>query len=482
MASSRNALNGVFIDGKFVETGQTMTSIDPSSGKVWTEIVSGGADEVAAAASAARAAFRAWSRQGPWERSAVLRRLADLVRARAEELATLESMDNGKPITTTREEIARGVQWLEFFSGAAQTVHGQTIRLEDGWDAQIHRLPVGVVGAITPWNSPFYLYLWKLAPALAMGNTVVLKPSDLASASSVRLAELIVEAGFPPGVVNIVAGPGAAPGAALTENEDIDFVTFTGSAAVGRIVAAAAARRFKRSTIEAGGKAALIVLDDADMDLALSIALTSGFRSAGQSCAQSGRVLVHASRADEFAERLVQGCSKLLMGPPLDEGTLLGPMITAEAVERVEATIQSADWTYDILCGGAAVDCPAAPGGFFFPPTVVHQPDPLSPLFQDELFGPVVGITSFDTDDEAMALANSVEWGLASAVIGRDVNRLHRFVTDLEVGSLSINGYRTGHWLLPYGGRKSSGMGVDNGIEAMYTMSQVKTVVSSFAR
>lgn len=479
---SLQQFQGVHISGEYVATGKSMPSVDPSDGEVWADITVGDAETVDQAVRAARTAYaKTWSVTAPWERATVLRRLADLLVERTEELATVEMRDNGKPMEVVRGEIARGAEWLRFFAGAASTVYGNTIPLGPGLEARTYREPFGVVGAILPWNSPLYLYLWKIAPALSCGNTVVLKPSELASASSSLLADCAMDAGLPPGVLNIVSGDGAV-GGALAAHPGIDKLTFTGSVPTGRVVAALAAENFTPATIEAGGKAPLVVLGDSDIASAVRIALRGAFRSAGQSCAQLSRILIEERVYDQFLDRLLDGVHALKIGPASDPAVDMGPVISETSLRRCMRYADIARSQGCRVCsGGGIATVPGHERGYYFEPTVLDGVDRSSELFQEEIFGPIVVAKSFSSDDEAIELANAVDFGLIACVMTKNVDRLQRFTRDLEVGVVCVNSYHPGHWLLPYGGRKASGMGIDNGYEVIGQYTRVKAVMQSTA-
>jgi aldehyde dehydrogenase (NAD+) len=336
---------------------------------------------------------------------------------------------------------------------------------------------MGVVGAITPWNSPLYLYMWKIAPALACGNTVVLKPSELASVSSALLATYATEAGIPDGVLNIVSGTGEKTGRALAGHRGIDKVSFTGGVPAGRAVASLAAANFTPATIEAGGKAPLIVFGDGDIELGAALAARGAYRSAGQSCAQIARILVAAPIYEQFTEAFLAKVRQLRIGPPLAKDTDIGPLISAQALARCAeyARLAESEGCHVIKPSNFAT-AQVDGGGYYFEPTVVVEPNPSSRVFTEEIFGPIVTINRFDTDEEALALANGVELGLVAGVVTSSLERSQRFARDLCVGMVCINAFRAGHWLLPYGGRKNSGMGFDNGYEVMNEYTQIKTV------
>jgi (Z)-2-((N-methylformamido)methylene)-5-hydroxybutyrolactone dehydrogenase len=468
--------DGVHIGGKArTGTAPPIESVDPASGRVWARVGAAGPEQVAEAVDAARECFdTAWSRIEPGERGACLYRLADLLVEHRDTLAALETTDNGKPLRDTTDEITRSARWLRFFAGAADKLYGQTIPMGGGIEVRAYRKPYGVVAAITPWNSPIYQYAWKLGPTLAAGNTVVLKPSELAPVTATVLAGLVGEAGFPPGTVNVVAGDRAV-GAALVDAAGVDKVTFTGGTGTGRAVAAAAGRRLVPATLECGGKTPLLVFADADFDVALDIAARVGFRSAGQSCAQVSRVLVARPVYDRFVERLAERARALRVGDPSASDTDIGPVISAAARDRIVASVEAATTAGHRLVAGGTTQ--PERDGFFVTPTVFADVEPDAALWRAEIFGPVVAAAPFDGEDEAIALANDADYGLVAAVCTNDAHRAARVAHAMQTGVVCVNTYRPGHWQVPYGGRKNSGFGLENGLEAMHEYSVVQTHV-----
>jgi len=469
---------GVYIEGEFVCTGRKLPCFDPSSGAAWAEVETGGADQVDAAVQSARSAQKQhWGPLAAWQRATVLRKFADILVANRDEIATVESRNNGKAVRDTREEVTRGAEWLRFFAGAASTAYGNTFQLEGGTQANVYREPLGVIGAITPWSSPVYIYMWKLAPALACGNAVVIKPSEIAPITCGLIAKYASEAGLPAGVLNVVTGDATA-GAALAAHRGIDKLTFTGGVASGRAVAQLAAGNFTPTTIEAGGKTALIVLDDADLDLALGIAVRGSFRSAGQSCAHISRILVQRSIYAEFIKKFLPAVRELRVGPALDEQTDVGPVISEASAVRCEGLVKSGRSSGgNVLLGGQRAKVSEALGGYYFAPTVLDGVPANSRVMQEEIFGPIAAIMPFDDDDAAIETANNVDFGLVGALVTRSLSRYRRFVRDLDVGVICVNAFRPGHWQLPYGGRKRSGMGIDNGYDVLRDYTQSKTVM-----
>lgn len=470
----------LFIGGEWVRPhgGGAYQSIDPALGEPWAHIAQADTTDVDVSVAAARAARHgAWSRLPASQRGALIRRLAELIAARTDQLAELESHDNGKPLRDTRGEIKRAVEWLYFFAGAADKINGDTIPVRPNALAYTIREPVGVVAAITPWNSPLYLYSWKLGPALAAGNTVVLKPSQQTSVTAMELGRLIDEAGFPPGVVNIVPGPGSVVGASLASHPGVNKITVTGDYHTAQDVMRAAAGNLKRISLECGGKSPHIVFDDADLDRALVVATHSAFRSTGQSCSLGSRLFVQRSVYPEFVERLGQRTRHIRVGMPFDPQTHIGPQASQKQLDKTLSYIDIA--THEgarLVTGGKRPADPALAHGFFIEPTIFADVDNRSRLAQEEVFGPVLAVIPFDTEEEVVAAANDTPFGLVAGLWTRDVERAHRVAAQLEAGLVSINTFRPVHWMLPYGGYKLSGIGRENGLEALHYYTELKTV------
>jgi acyl-CoA reductase-like NAD-dependent aldehyde dehydrogenase len=478
------AFDRLFIGGEFVAPsgGAKIESINPATGKVWADVASAGPDDVDHAVAAADRAFR----RGPWrkmtggERGRLMEEFARRVVADVDRLATIESTDNGKPITLCRGDVANVGVWLRYFAGLSDKIHGERMPLSaDDWAYTIPE-PLGVVGAIVAWNSPLLLAAWKLAPALAAGNTVVLKPSELAPASSLRLAELAREAGFPPGVVNVVPGVGASAGEALVAHPSVAKVSFTGSDATGRRVAEAAGRGMKSVTLECGGKAPLIVFADADIDDAAAKAVGGMFVNAGQQCTVPSRVFVQKTIYDQFLDRYLRSVQSVAFGDPADPKTLVGAIVSAGQLDKIRRALKTArEEGVEFVVGGrerAPAD-PRLAEGYWIEPTVLAGVNPQSAVFQDEIFGPVVLIQPFTDEDDAIELANSVRYGLVSGVFTNDIRRAHRVASHLEAGLVWVNTYRRLHPSLPYGGVKQSGLGRESGLDALRAYTRVKSVV-----
>lgn len=474
----------LFIAGEWVRprSGRMIESIDPSTEEVWAEIAEADEHDVDAAVAAARAAMTGpWtSRITPTERGAMLYRLGELLRRDADLLAEIESRDNGKPVRDTLGEMRRASDWFTFFAGAADKIRGAQVPVSTSAHAYTRREPIGVVAAILPWNSPISLSSWKLAPALAAGNAVVMKPAELTSASAMELARLVAEAGFPPGVVNVVPGYGATAGARLAAHPDVDKVSFTGEHRTAQTIMRAAAGNLKRISFECGGKSPYIVFADADLDRALTVAVHSAFRSTGQSCSLASRVFVEREAYESFATGLAERASRIRVGMPFDASTHIGPHTSAEQLAKTNSFIRlGREAGFRLLTGGgrpAGLD-----RGYFVEPTVFADVDHASPLAQEEVFGPVLSVLPFDTEEDVIAMANGTRYGLVGGLWTRDVARAHRVAARLQAGLVSVNTFRPILPALPYGGFKFSGLGRENGLEVIDEYTESKAVYVDLA-
>jgi aldehyde dehydrogenase (NAD+) len=459
-------------------SGRSMPVISPIDGEVFSEIAESDAGDVDAAVAAARAAFEHgdWSRLTATERGRLLQAYARLIAEQTEALARLETRDNGKPIRQARADMVATARYFEFYGGAADKVHGEIIPFLAGYDVSVHREPYGVVGAIIPWNYPAQIYGRVVAAALAMGNTVVLKPAEDACLSVLRLGELAVEAGLPPGALNIVTGRGEVAGKALSEHRGLDFLTFTGSPEVGVMIQIAAARNFIPCTLELGGKSPQIVFDDADLDAALPSLVNAIVQNGGQTCSAGSRVLVQRGIYDRLTALLAERFAGIEAQAP-GEDALLGPLISARQKARVETYIAEAGAPV-IAQGGVRADAPK--GGFYVPPVVFGPVDPGSRLAQEEVFGPVLAVIPFTDEAEAIRIANGTDYGLVAAVWTRDGGRQARVAKAMHCGQVYINGFGAGGGVeLPFGGVRKSGHGREKGFAALYEFSQIKTIVNN---
>lgn len=472
----------LYIDGRWCSPagGEWLDSVDPCSGRAWCRIPRGTVQDVEQAVEAAQRAFisPAWSRMSPTQRGALLRRLGDLIAANADRLAQVETRDNGKLLAEMRAQLRYVPQWFYYFGGLADKVEGAVFPIDKPDMLTFsQREPYGVVAAITAWNSPLLLAAYKLAPALAAGNTVVLKPSEHASASSLEFAELVARADFPPGVVNVVTGLGSEIGDALTGHRDVAKIAFTGSEATGRRINQVAAADFKSVTLELGGKSANIVFADANLDNAANGAIAAIFAASGQSCVAGSRLLVQDAIYDEFLARVLALARTIKVGDPMDPATHVGPVATQVQFEKVRSYLEIArrEGARCLLGGG-----PCTPQGFeqgwFIEPTIFGDVDNRRRIAQEEIFGPVLSVVRFKDEDEAIAIANDSRYGLAAGVWTEDVRRAVRVSRQLQVGTVWVNTYRAISYMTPFGGRRMSGLGRENGADAINEYLQVKSV------
>ena len=467
----------LFINGHFVPAidGRRFETIDPATEEPIACVARGGAADIETAVAAAQAALHGpWGETTPAERGRMLARLADLVLASREELAVLETRDVGKPIGGSRGDIDGVAETLRYNAGAADKIQGEVIPLGPRFVDFTMLEPVGVTAHIVPWNFPLGMALRSLAPALAAGCTAVVKPAEQSPLSTLHFCKLLDKAGVPPGVVNVVAGFGEEAGAALVEHTKVRAVHFTGSVETGRIVAVAAARQFKPVVLELGGKNAMIILEDADLDRAVECALEGGFDNAGQVCSASSRLLVHCDVVAPFTQRLLARVEKLTVGPGLANPDV-GPLVSAQQYAKVLAYIAAAKRSgARLLTGGERPDGMAR--GYFVHPTVFADVDPGLPIAQEEVFGPVVTITQVASDAEAVAIANGVATGLVAGIHTRDIGRAFALVRRLETGSVWINGWYMGGVQAPTGGEKDSGQGRERGLAGVRNFLRTKNV------
>jgi aldehyde dehydrogenase (NAD+) len=461
---------GMIIDGESVAAadGQVYRCVDPFEDAEWGYVPLASAADVDRAVRAARAAYPAWSATSPFARLELFRRWGQLIRDHASELARLQVHENGKTIAEMSMVPAALAQGAEFSANYALTLHGETITpIMPGHTAWTERVPIGVVAAIAPWNNPLGLLQWKLFGALASGNTIVVKPSEVTPVSTIRLIELALEAGFPPGVVNVVTGAGAT-GAALVEHPDIDKVAFTGSTATGRSIAQAIAPRLIRATLELGGKGANIVFEDADLDRAAQGVLTGIIAGTGQACNAGSRILIQSSVRDEVLNRLQRLLADVVIGDPLDSATQIGPLASRPQYQKVTGyfDIAESEEATSLLVGGrCGTDVPGVTRGLFVEPSLYATPDRGSRLRREEIFGPVGSIITFDTEDEAVQIANDTEFGLVGGLWTRDLDRARRVSRQIDTGVVWINTWRAFSPNVPFGGRKVSGLGHEMGLD-----------------
>jgi len=480
MDDLRNTINGCQVDPI---NGRWLDNIEPATGELLGRLPDSDGDDVQLAFEAASAAFEGWSSSDGTVRSGYLHRLADAVEAHLEELARLESIDNGKPIALARSvDIPRAVANLRFFAEAALADRTEEFITGERARNLVHRDPVGVVGLISPWNLPLYLLTWKIGPALAAGNTAVAKPSELTPATAARLGELSVEAGLPPGVLNIVHGHGAGAGEAIVGHPGIPAISFTGGTVTGSRIAAQAGPCFKKLSLELGGKNPNIIFDDADLEAALVTSLRSSFANQGQICLCGSRILVHTSIQERVVDAIVEGARGLRVGDPLEDKTQQGALVSSDHRDKVHACVQRAkDEGGHVQCGGqppAALPDRCA-GGFFYEPTVITGLSMETKTNQEEIFGPVVTITPFDTEEEAIAMANATDYGLSATVWTTSEDRARRMSSAIDAGTVWVNCWLLRDLRVPFGGVKHSGVGREGGEEAMHFFTEAKTVCTA---
>jgi aldehyde dehydrogenase (NAD+) len=471
------AQHQLLIDGRRVPSvsGRTFKSLNPATEKVLAIIAEGNEADVDLAVAAARRAF-----DGPWrtmraaERGHILLRWAELLKKHADEIVEIESLDGGKPISATlRQDFPAAVDTLTYYAGWADKISGDVISTRDDALTYTVREPVGVVAAIVPWNFPLMIGMWKLAPALACGCTIVMKPAELTSLSALRIAELALEAGLPPGVFNIVTGPGRVVGDALVNHPDVDKVTFTGSPGVGRGIMKGAAGNFKRVSLELGGKSANVIFDDADLDAASKAAAAGIFFNAGQVCSAGSRVLVQEKAYDEVVERLAARAKSLRMGDTLDRATSLGPVISEKQMKSIldYVDIGQKEGASLVTGGERATD-----RGYYISPAVFADVKHEMRISQEEIFGPVVSVIKFKDETDALKIANGTAYSLAAGVWSRDMGRVQRFAKRARAGTVWINTYGYTDVRLPWGGERDSGLGREHGTAAIENFTEPKAV------
>ncbi|PCI53272.1 MAG: aldehyde dehydrogenase [Alphaproteobacteria bacterium] len=471
----------LFIDGEWVSPsdGSLEVSIDPATGQPWAKVAFGGPQDIDKAVAAAKAALNGpWGQMTAMERGVLLRRLADIYQENAGRLAGLESRDSGRAIRESRVDVGFHHQWYRWYASVAETLHGRTIPLDSSVHAFTTQIPVGVVGAITPWNVPLMAAAWKLAPALAAGCTIVLKPAEQTSVTSLELAQLFQDAGFPPGVVNVVPGRGEVAGAALVAHADVSKISFTGEGQTAKTILGAGRDNMKRFSFELGGKAPHIIFADADLEPAMNAATNSAWTLCGQSCALGSRVLVERSIYDEVVEKFVERAARVRVGIPSDPAVHMGPQAHAAQLAKTLSYIDiGLEEGARLVSGGTRLTDGVLADGYFVAPTVFADVSPNMRIAREEIFGPVVALIPFDNEEEAIAIANDSDYGLAAGLWTSDISRAHRVSSRLEAGIVWVNTYRFLRWSTPYGGVKSSGWGRENGLEAIQQYLETKTTV-----
>lgn len=471
----------LYINGAWVESssGNCFETTNPYTGEVWARIARGNAVDVDKAVAAARKAFDSvWSEMKPTQRGKFLFRLADLIERDSAKLAEIEVMDNGKLIAEMSAMLKYMPEWFRYYGGLADKIEGSVIPTDKEGIINFTRYePLGVVGMIIPWNSPLLLLSWKLAPALAAGNTAVIKPSNHTSASALELMKLIEEAGFPKGVVNTVTGFGYEVGAAIVEHEDVAKIAFTGSDSAGQQIYESGAKTIKRVTLELGGKSPNIVFEDADLEAAVMGVVSGIFAATGQTCIAGSRLLLQRSIHDKFLERLVEVANAAKIGDPMSFDTHVGPVTTRSQYQKILEYIDIAKQEgATCVLGGGPYDDPESNGNQFVQPTIFTNVDNKMRIAQEEVFGPVLAVIPFDSEEEAVTIGNDIKFGLAAGVWTNDIGRAIRMSEKLRAGTVWVNTYRAVSFTSPFGGYKRSGLGRESGAEAIKEYMQVKSI------
>lgn len=472
----------MYIGGEWVDSasGETFESLNPFTTEAWALIPRGNKEDVEKAVTAAQNAFEngEWRKMSASKRGGLLRKLGDLFSRDAELLARIETLDNGKPISDTLGQTRYLPEYFYYFGGLADKIEGTIVPVDKAeMFAFTRREPLGVCAAITPWNSPLMLAVWKLAPGLAAGNTFVLKPSEYTSATALELARLIEEAGFPPGVVNVLTGFGSEVGDPLINDPRVAKISFTGGPVAGKRVAEAAARGSKRVTLELGGKSPNIVFDDADLDNAIKGVAAGIFGASGQMCIAGSRLLIQKSIQEEFISKLSSFVSTIKMGDPLDPTTQMGPVATKPQFKKILEGIKAGkEEGANCVLGGKAAEFPECGKGWFIEPTIFNNANNQMHLAREEIFGPVLTCIPFEDENDAITIANDSPYGLASGVWSQNISRVLKMSERLQAGTVWINTYRVASYLMPAGGYKESGLGRENGIDAVNDYLQTKSV------
>lgn len=472
----------MWIDGKAVASlsGRTFPVGNPAEGKTLTNVAEGGvADVDRAVAAAVKAADGPWGRMNPRERARRLFEVARLVRERLEEFALLETRNTGKPLADSRDEAGVVADCFEFYAGAVSKHHGETIPVGGGGLDFTLREPVGVCALIVPWNFPMMIAAWKMAPALACGNTVVLKPASYTPLTALLLGQVCSEAGIPDGVVNVITGPGGVVGSALASHPGVRKISFTGETTTGAHITKVAADSIKRVSLELGGKSPNIVFDDADLDLCVQKSIWSVFSNTGQDCCARSRAIVHRKVYDKFLDKFVAGTKKIVIGHPEKKGVQMGPMISAKQRDSVSKYIEAGKAEgAKLLCGGSR-PAGALSKGYYLTPAVFADTTAKMKIVQEEIFGPVLAVLPFKTEEEAVLLANDSPYGLSGSLWTRDVGRVLRVTRAIKTGVISVNTSTSVHLEAPFGGYKTSGLGRELGLKALDLYSEVKNVFIS---
>lgn len=469
----------LFINGRFVDaqSGETLATLNPHDNSTIAEVAMAGAADIELAVQAAEAALPKWSRLAAMERGRILLKLADLIESNAEELARLESLDTGHPIRDSRMlDVPRTAVTYRYFGGMADKFQGEQIPVEAGFLNYTLREPVGVVGQVVPWNFPLMFTSWKMAPALAAGNCIVMKPAEITPLSSLKIAELMAEAGMPDGVVNILPGLGAVAGQAIAEHDRISKIAFTGSTATGRRIVQASAGNLKKVQLELGGKGANIVFEDANLLAAVNGSAWAIFHNQGQACIAGSRLMLHEKIADAFLEKFIPLARSIRLGNPLDPQTEMGPLTSLLHRDRVLSYVDIARSQGGEVLSGGKVPFGDLAKGCYVEPTIVRASSWRDRISQEEVFGPFVTVTTFKNDQEALQMANSTEYGLGGGLWTNNLQRAHKFARDMRSGMVWINCYKRVNPGSPFGGNGLSGYGREMGFDAMREYTQVKSV------
>ncbi|RWR03613.1 betaine-aldehyde dehydrogenase [[Pantoea] beijingensis] len=471
----------LYIDGAYVaaQSGETFETINPVNGEVLAKVHAAGAEDVERAVTAAKKGQKIWSSMTAMARSRILRRVVDILRDRNDELAELETLDTGKPLSeTTSVDIVTGADVLEYYAGLAPALEGEQIPLRESSFVYTRREPLGIVAAIGAWNYPIQIALWKSAPALAAGNAVIFKPSEVTPLTALKLAEIYSEAGLPDGVFNVLPGTGAVTGQLLTEHPSINKVSFTGGVASGKkVMANAAGSTLKDVTMELGGKSPLIIFEDADLDQAADIAMMANFYSSGQVCTNGTRVFIHASQKTAFEEKIALRVARIRAGDLRDPQTNFGPMVSFTHRDSVMRYIDTGiKEGARLLTGGKRLTGKGFDEGAWVAPTVFTDCHDEMTIVREEIFGPVMSILSWETEEEVIRRANDTDFGLAAGIVTRDVNRAHRVIHQIEAGICWVNTWGESAAEMPVGGYKHSGVGRENGLMTLQNYTQVKSV------
>ena len=471
----------LYIDGGYVDASGsgTFDAVNPATGEVLAQVQRATAEDVEKAVASAEKGQKIWAAMTAMERSRVLRKAVDILRERNDELALLETLDTGKAYSETRYvDIVTGADVLEYYAGLVPAIEGEQIPLRDTSFVYTRREPLGVTAGIGAWNYPIQIALWKSAPALAAGNAMIFKPSEVTSLTTLKLAEIYTEAGLPAGVFNVLTGSGSEVGAWLTEHPGIEKVSFTGGVSTGKkVMASASSSSLKEVTMELGGKSPLIIFDDADLDKAADIAMMANFYSSGQVCTNGTRVFVPNALKAQLEAKILERVQRIRIGDPEDENTNFGPLVSFAHMENVLGHIAKGKVEgARLLCGGERLTDGELGQGAFVAPTVFTDCSDEMTIVREEIFGPVMSILGYDSEDEVIRRANATEMGLAAGVVTRDLNRAHRVIHQLEAGICWINAWGESDAKMPVGGYKQSGVGRENGISSLAQYTRIKSV------